>query len=259
MAAGQQPVQIIQVPSQTFGVIEHYDPNGPITLTQWYQRFNIFCEINLILPEPTNADGQHLINPNRRRLLFLQQIGTRAYPILDAGCEEDLTTYAIPELMAVLKEHFEPEGLTAGYRLTFQNRLQQHSESVREYVTALQAIAQMCNFGQAYEMSMIGQMIFGIRHNDTRKKIMASGLTWAQVKSIALDEDTQRTQMRSIAQAHLQAQSRNVNAVNAQQAQRAPQQPKPQPQPEPPAQDTHANGGNAKPSGHACAVGDSTT
>ncbi|XP_052132404.1 uncharacterized protein LOC127752012, partial [Frankliniella occidentalis] len=104
----------------------------------------------------------------------------------------------------------------------------------------------MCNFGQAYEMSMIGQMIFGIRHNDTRKKIMASGLTWAQVKSIALDEDTQRTQMRSIAQAHLQAQSRNVNAVNAQQAQRAPQQPKPQPQPEPPAQDTHANGGNAK-------------
>ncbi|KAK3912645.1 hypothetical protein KUF71_022233 [Frankliniella fusca] len=195
--------------------------------------------------EPLNADGFHLAQPNRRRLLFLHSIGERAFGILHSAClPDDPMTYAIPDLITLLRQHFEPEGLVAANRLTFQSRLQQSNESAREYISALQALAQQCDFGAAYEMSLVNQLIFGLRHPDTRSKIMAPGLSWADAKTIALNDDSHRIQMRTITQAHLQAQGRAVNLVQAQQTPAVTQRPQ---GPNPNSQKNQSGGqGNAK-------------
>ncbi|KAK3932041.1 hypothetical protein KUF71_011369 [Frankliniella fusca] len=238
-------VQLLQLPAQTLGTMQSFDPNGPITLSQWYQRFSIYCDINAVMNEPLNADGFHLAQPNRRRLLFLHSIGERAFGILHSAClPDDPMTYAIPDLITLLRQHFEPEGLVAANRLTFQSRLQQSNESAREYISALQALAQQCDFGAAYEMSLVNQLIFGLRHPDTRSKVMAPGLSWADAKTIALNDDSHRIQMRTITQAHLQAQGRAVNLVQAQQTPAVTQRPQ---GPNPNSQKNQSGGqGNAK-------------
>lgn len=219
VAGGQGPIPVVQLTPQALGGMESFDPNGPISLDQWYERFKIFCDINQVLPDPQNANGDHLAQPDRRRLLFLHAIGDRAYGALLSSClPNNPSSFAIPELLELLKEQLQPQGLVAANRLTFKSRLQRSNESVCEYISALQALAQYCDFGVAYEMSLISQLIFGIRHNDTRSKFMAPGLSWADAKVIASNDDVQRTQMKTIVEAHLQAQSRAVNMVKSNQA-----------------------------------------
>lgn len=196
------------------GSLEHFDPNGPNTLEQWLLRFRIFCDANGIMPEPTNAENNYFQESNQRRNLFLTFLGPRAFAVLQAAClPHDPAGLPIPLLEPLLKQHFQPAGLVEANRYTFQQRMQQPNETVIQYISALQALAVPCEWDQFYNQAMKSQLILGLRHQDTRQKLISTpNLTWVMAKSIAQQDDAIRAQMRTLTQAHNQANSR-VNAV----------------------------------------------
>lgn len=201
---------------QHVGTIEHFDPSGPNTFDQWYQRFGIYCDANGILPEPQNEEGAFLPAPNRRRNLFLTAIGPRAFAVVQAAVlPRAPNEEAIPTLVEVLKQQYQPSGLLEANRFTFHQRAQHAQESVFEFISALQTLAVQCDWGAFYDNAMKSQLIVGIRHADTRLKLIGTAnLTWANAKNMALQDDVLRVQMRSLTQAHNQATATNVNAVH---------------------------------------------
>lgn len=130
-------------------------------------------------------------------------------------------------LVQTLAQHFEPPGLVQSNRLKFNQRLQQTAESVFEYVSVLQTMAVHCAWGEFYENALTGQLIVGIKHQDTRQKLVSTAnLTWALAKEMAIADDTMCTQMRALAQSHAQTQGR-VLAVKAD-TKKAPEKTQPQ-------------------------------
>ena len=203
-----------QVLMQHVGVIEAFNPSGPNSFSQWVKRFTIYCDANGVLPEPRNRDQFYYRNANRRRNMFLSTIGPRAFAVLEAAwLPEDPQNLPIPNLVALLKQHFEPAGLVEANRLTFHQRMQQPTESTFEYISVLQSLAVNCDWGDFYENALKSQLIVGLRHQDTRAKLVATpNLRWAGAKAMALQDDTLRQQMRTLTQAHNQSQTR-VNVV----------------------------------------------
>lgn len=197
------------------GVLETYDPNGPCSLSEWLERFHGFCDNNSILPEPTTVDGLFLQQSNRRRGLFIAAMGPRAYSVVHKACLPDTPKeFGIPDLFDLMKQNFEPAGLVEANRFVFNQRIQQSNESVFEFVNALQDLAVSCDWGQFYDSAMKSRLIVGIKHADTRSKLLSlpTGGTFAAAKTLALQDDAQRQQLRALAQAHAQSQGR-VNFV----------------------------------------------
>jgi len=121
------------------------------TLTQWYQIFEEACATSRVRPEPVQ-DGAIVRATNAKRAYFLSSIGRRAYVVLEESCLPDLpNTKPIPELVEMLKAHFESAGTRAAYDLEFSTREQQHNESVVQYIAKLQSLASRCDFGEFWE------------------------------------------------------------------------------------------------------------
>ncbi|KAK3921250.1 ATP-dependent RNA helicase glh-4 [Frankliniella fusca] len=203
------PPAIQGVLMQKLGELEHFDPNGPNTFSQWVERFNIFCECNAIPLEPTDKEGRFFAESNRRRNLFLMMVGPRAYAILQRElCPVSPSNRQIPILVETLKEHYEPVGHIQANRFMFSHRLQQPNESVAEFISALTSIAATCGWDN-WDDALMGQLLVGIRHQDTRAKLIdMKNATWLGMKTEALKDDKMRVQMRTFAQAHAQIQQR---------------------------------------------------
>lgn len=234
------------------GELESFDPSGPLTLDQWYKRFENFCNTNAVLPEPVDANNQYLMAPNRRRHMFLHFMGPRAFAIVEMAClPADPTSTPIPRLLQLLRQHFQPAGLIEANRFSFHQRMQQTNESVFEYISALQSLAVSCEWGAFYDQAMKSQIITGIRHQDTRQKLISTpNLNWAMAKETALQDDALRTQMRALTQVHNQTNAR-VNTVFKKPAakQQGNQKAQPQPQAQPsqkPQKNTDKSGNDKK-------------
>lgn len=168
MAAGQQPVVVLG----TIGSIDKFDPSDGELFSHWYARFNMFCATNGIAPEDEPDENGH-VPATRRRTLFLASLGKRAYRIIHmAASPTPPESYALAELVAVLKQQYESPSFVEANRLIFRQRMQRTDESVFEYVSVLQELGVSCNFGDAYDDSLKSQMILGIRHVDTKNKTM---------------------------------------------------------------------------------------
>lgn len=215
-----QPAGVLM---QHVGGVHAFDPNGEISLDMWIQLFHYYCDANNIPREPTTPNGVYFAQPNRRRLLFLTVMGPRAFAVVHAASLPHApSSLCIPLLEHYLRQHFQPVGLVEANRFRFHNRTQNSDESVIEYIAVLQTLAVTCEWGQFYEQALKGQLIVGIKHSDTRQKLVsAADLTWANAKQIATQDDTLRAQMKALAQAHNQAAGR-VNAVGSAQGKKKP-------------------------------------
>ncbi|KAK3930286.1 Transcription-repair-coupling factor [Frankliniella fusca] len=191
------------------GQLERYDPNNH-KFDMWLGQFSEYCFLNNVPTEPVNAQGLVLPAHNRRRALFLAHIGSRAFEVVSAACAPRFPReHSIGQLSAMIKEVFENPGHQESNRVLFHGRIQKQDESVFEYVSAIQLLAQNCNFGAAYPMIMKTRLISGIRHADTKVKLLNPLMSFEEAKRIAIDDDRIRIHMKSLAQ----QTTNNVNAV----------------------------------------------
>lgn len=200
--ANQQPQAVIL--QNTLGHLAPFDPNSGQTWSQWLNLFELYCRTNAIPPEPQDQQGNFDQEVNRRRAFFLTAIGVRAYSILHAAAlPNDPQVHSIPDLAALLREQFEAPHLTESNRQIFHLRVQKADESVFDFVTALQELAVHCNFQEYYESALRSQTIFGLRHADTKSKLLSNpDLNWDQVRAICFQDDIVRNQIKAMAAAH---------------------------------------------------------
>jgi len=202
--AGPQPQPAILM--NCIGSVEKFDPNSK-KFDMWLGQFSEFCFLNNIPVEPVNQQGLVLAAHNRRRALFLANIGSRAFEVVSAACAPGFPReFSIGQLAEMIKEVFENPGHQESNRVIFHGRIQSQSETVFEYVSAIQLLAQNCNFGPAYNMIMKTRLISGIRHAETKVKLLPPALSYEESKRIAIDDDRIRIHMKSLAQ--------QVNAVS---------------------------------------------
>ena len=107
-------------------------------------------------------------NPNRNKELrtatFLTCLGSDALDIFDS-LDFDATDQRkdIDVVIDKLEKHCIGRTNETYERFSFNQRIQEPNETVDSYVTAIKALAKMCNFGSLEESLIRDRIVIGIR------------------------------------------------------------------------------------------------
>lgn len=180
--------------------IRTFDPSEA-TLSTWVELFEEYCIANDIPDEPA-AVGEAPPVHNRKRAIFLSYVGPRAYEVLRTTCLPDRPNQrAIPTLITILRDHYEPPGLRRANRLTFSKRNQRDSETATEFISAIQDLASRCEFGAQLNDSLLDRLISGIKNNELRIKLLSrADLTYQAAKELIIQQEAVRLEARALAQ-----------------------------------------------------------
>ena len=184
--------------------LQHYGPNA-MALDTWLQMFEAYCHAAYVQEEPAPVNG--VIPDNRRRALFITALGPRALELVRCAALPLMPRQkSINQMVAILRERYEPDGLVTSHRYTFHNRCQKENESAFDYVAALQELAVKCDFGLHYFEALCDRLVTGIRNDHVRRKLLSEPrLTFLRAKEIVMQQEAVTRQARVIAQ--------NVNLV----------------------------------------------
>ena len=103
--------------------------------------------------------------------VFLSATGSKTYSLL-----RNLLVPTAPreksfaDIVATLKEHFEPKPLIIAERFTFHQRQQNQGEKVAEYVSELRRLALRCEFGPYLEEALRDRFVCGLKSEGVQKK-----------------------------------------------------------------------------------------
>ena len=103
--------------------------------------------------------------------VFLNFIGGRAYELLRSLLTPTLPKY--DELVALLKEHYEPKPLVITERFHFHRRNQRQGESIAEYVDELRRLATHCEFKTYLNEALRDRLVWGIRDESVQRRLLA--------------------------------------------------------------------------------------
>nr|XP_029717335.1 uncharacterized protein K02A2.6-like [Aedes albopictus] len=120
-----------------------------------------------------------VVDPAMQKNLLLHHMGSETYDIACDKIAPDTPrqkTYA--EIVDALEGFFNPQPLEISENFRFKCRRQGDSnaaspdETVDEYLVALRRIAVTCNFGAYLETALRNQLVFGIKRNDIRSRLL---------------------------------------------------------------------------------------
>nr|XP_029711531.1 uncharacterized protein K02A2.6-like [Aedes albopictus] len=120
-----------------------------------------------------------VVDPAMQKNLLLHHVGSETYDIACDKIAPDTPrqkTYA--EIVDALEGFFNPQPLEISENFRFKCRRQGDSnaaspdETVDEYLVALRRIAVTCNFGAYLETALRNQLVFGIKRNDIRSRLL---------------------------------------------------------------------------------------
>lgn len=122
-----------------------------------------------------------------KRDFLLHFMGGATYDVLCNklnGVLPETKTYA--EIETLLKAHFSPAPLEILENFKFNSRKQLENESLQDYVTDLEKLAQTCNFGGHLSNAVRNQFVFGIRNRAIQSRLLEiRDLTLAKAKETA--------------------------------------------------------------------------
>ena len=117
---------------------------------------------------------------------LIRVMGDEAYTTLRNLClPGKVNDKSLSEIEEILENYYSPPKSETVYRLAFQKRAQELSESVIQYITALKKMAVNCNF-EDLEVRLKDQLIFGIKNEQLQKKLLEDRtLTFVEAVKIA--------------------------------------------------------------------------
>nr|XP_029723943.1 uncharacterized protein K02A2.6-like [Aedes albopictus] len=130
----------------------------------------------------------------RRRNLLLHLMGPDTYDIAcDKVAPRNLRNMTYQQIVDVLEGHFNPQPLEISENFRFKCRRQgdknasSPDETIDEYLVALRRIAVTCNFGNYLETALRNQLVFGMKRNDIRSRLLERRvLTLTEARDIAV-------------------------------------------------------------------------
>jgi hypothetical protein len=100
-------------------------------------------------------------------------IGEDSYRVLRSLCQPDLpASKDYDTLVQLLKQHYAPQQSELAARFRFQRRVQQPDESLASFIAGLRAAAADCNFGKTLDERLRDQLVFGVRSDAFRSKLL---------------------------------------------------------------------------------------
>ncbi|XP_055706053.1 uncharacterized protein K02A2.6-like isoform X1 [Phlebotomus papatasi] len=106
--------------------------------------------------------------------LFISFVGQNIYKVLKSALHPqtvDSQTYS--QLVAVLKEKYSPAKNVITERYRFYKREQSPEESIRDYVVALQQLAESCEFGDFLQQALRDKFVMGIYEKKIQERLLA--------------------------------------------------------------------------------------
>ncbi|ETW97619.1 MAG: hypothetical protein ETSY2_44310 [Candidatus Entotheonella gemina] len=127
------------------------------------------------------------VEASRKVAVLLTVIGSKTYDTLWSLLAPTLLRdKTFPELLVILKEHFDPKPLVIGERFHFYRRNQKANETVAEFLADLWKLNIRCEFGTFLDQALRDRFVCGVRNNAIQKKLLTvDGLTTARALEIA--------------------------------------------------------------------------
>nr|XP_049461208.1 uncharacterized protein LOC125906445 [Anopheles coluzzii] len=154
-------------------VFEPFDPTN-CKIQRWLERLQIAFKIHRV-PEEDKRD------------YLLHYMGSTTYDVLCNKLKNDEPqTKTFEEIVAILKEHFNPNPLEILENFKFANRKQRENESLSTYLMELEKLAQTCSFGDYLDKALRNQFMFGLQNRAIQSRLLEiRDLTLAKAKDIA--------------------------------------------------------------------------
>jgi hypothetical protein len=149
------------------------------------------------------------IEDSRKAAVLLVTIGSETYGLLrNLVSPKKPAEESYAELIAQLKNHFEPAPQKIAERYRFHCRNQKEGESIACYVAELKRLSATCDFGVALDESLRDRLVCGIRSDGVQKRLLSEPkLTFSKAVQVATAMEMAEQQ---------------GNELRAQKAQRAP-------------------------------------
>ena len=161
------------VAPRVLGRLREFDPKVDNICT-YLERLELYFEVNAV-----EADRQVSV--------LLTVIGAKAYDTLRSLFAPTLPREkSFNQLMAALKQHFDPKPLVIGERFHFYQRSQKADESVADFLTALRKLSIRCEFGTFLDQALRDRFVCGVASVTIQKRLLAEdGLESSRALEIA--------------------------------------------------------------------------
>ena len=162
------------------GRINEYCPESEL-LSLYLKRVNAFFSANEI-------------NDKKKVPVFLGLIGSKIYSIL-----KNLVAPKLPrentfeQLVAALKEHFEPKPLVIMERFHFHRQEQVEEESINECMAELCRLTTHSKFGAFLDKALRDRLVCGLRNEGIQKKLLTEA-DLTLVRAIELAEGMKKAE-----------------------------------------------------------------
>ncbi|XP_061156017.1 uncharacterized protein K02A2.6-like [Syngnathus typhle] len=151
------------------------------------QSWEEYCEIMDQFFEANEID-----DGDKQRAILLSVVGASTYSLMRnllSPTKPKEKTYG--ELVALLKNHFDPKPSEIVQRYKFDSCSRKPNESVMEYVAELRRLAQDCNYGNTLEQKLRDRIVCGINDDRIQRRLLAEAdLTCEKALSIAVAAET---------------------------------------------------------------------
>lgn len=114
------------------------------------------------------------INSHKMKLIFLTLLGNDGYALIHDLCTPSkLIDKSYVALKKMLSEHINPKPNMLTERYKFKEKKQEPQESICQFVAALKNLFQCCEFGTNLDDSLRDQVVYGIRDNNIKKRLLS--------------------------------------------------------------------------------------
>ena len=124
---------------------------------------------------------------SKKRAVLLSNCGQSTFRLLRSiVLPAPLTDFSFSELVSKMKAHREPRPSVIVQRYQFNSRQRLPSESMAEYIAALQKLAEFCNYGESLDEMLRDRFVCGIAHPAVQKRLLAEpDLTLTKAVTVA--------------------------------------------------------------------------
>ena len=130
-----------------------------------------------------------------------------------------LNSTSYKDLVAKVKEHYDPKPSSIVQRHKFNKRTREPGESIAEYVAALRQLAEHCDYGESLNDMLRDKLVCGVNHEAIQQKLMAQNpaeLTFAKAMELAQRIEIAEKDARRVTTSKDSSQSKDTPNPNAQ-------------------------------------------
>ena len=160
-----------------FGQVYEFDAEKEHWI-QYVERLEQFFEANSI----TEAV--------KKRAILLTCIGPSTYRLLRSLVTPDKPdSKTFKDLVAVLKDHYDPKPSPIVERFKFNSRVRRPGESISTFISELRSLAEHCEYGSSLDDMLRDRLVCGINDTQIQRRLLAKkDLTFQLAREEALGQ-----------------------------------------------------------------------